>query len=274
MQILTQQRGERRVLPGGERGSPLPRPRPESSATRPAGALAPGSGGAAPEWCQPSCRSRSGIVSAPGCSPPRRRRPDVSRGHHIEQFNDPLNPELSHSPFGTFSACLASGYTTPEWTLPDPDGHGTPPLWTGIGPPRTAGLVAPVLGRSTVASDQAEGAGSVACAGSGRERVMAVPYARVDHCVGHDGASLTALRRSWMTSGGSVSTTPTPLPATKGGAHRGAARASGSATTSGCLFTSRPRRSHVSTTVSGFSDMESIASASNHSARSGWSEGP
>jgi hypothetical protein len=52
----------------------------------------------------------------------------VSRGHHIEQFNDPLNPKLSRSPFGTSSAWLASGYTTPEWTMPDHDGHAHSPI--------------------------------------------------------------------------------------------------------------------------------------------------
>jgi hypothetical protein len=52
----------------------------------------------------------------------------VSRGHHIEQFNDPLNPKLSRSPFGTSSTCLASGYTTPEWTMPDHDGHAHSPI--------------------------------------------------------------------------------------------------------------------------------------------------
>jgi enterochelin esterase-like enzyme len=46
---------------------------------------------------------------------------EVRRGHHVEQFNDPLNPKLSHSPFGTSSACFAYGYTTPEWTRPDHD---------------------------------------------------------------------------------------------------------------------------------------------------------
>jgi hypothetical protein len=68
----------------------------------------------------------------------------------------------------------------------------------------------------------------------------------------------------------SAQTTRTPLASHEGrGTHRGATRASGAATSSGWLFTSRPRRSHVSTTVSGLSDIESIPSASNHSARSG-----
>ncbi len=44
---------------------------------------------------------------------------DVRRGHHTERFNDPLNPKLSHSPFGAISVCFSYGYTTPEWTVPD-----------------------------------------------------------------------------------------------------------------------------------------------------------
>jgi len=44
---------------------------------------------------------------------------EVRRGDHVERFNDPLNPKLSHSPFGSTSVCFASGYTTPEWTFPD-----------------------------------------------------------------------------------------------------------------------------------------------------------
>ena len=44
---------------------------------------------------------------------------EVRRGNHVERFNDPLNPKLSHSPFGSTSVCFASGYTTPEWTFPD-----------------------------------------------------------------------------------------------------------------------------------------------------------
>jgi enterochelin esterase-like enzyme len=46
---------------------------------------------------------------------------EVRRDDHVERFNDPLNPRLSHSPFGTSSVCFGYGYTTPEWTLPDPD---------------------------------------------------------------------------------------------------------------------------------------------------------
>ena len=42
---------------------------------------------------------------------------------HVERFNDPLNPKLSHSPFGASSVCFAFGYTTPEWTFPDPVPH-------------------------------------------------------------------------------------------------------------------------------------------------------
>ena len=44
---------------------------------------------------------------------------EVRRDHHVERFNDPLNPKLSHSPFGASSVCFASGYITPEWTFPD-----------------------------------------------------------------------------------------------------------------------------------------------------------
>ena len=44
---------------------------------------------------------------------------EVRRGHHIERFNDPLNPKLSHSPFGAISVCFSYGYITPEWTVPD-----------------------------------------------------------------------------------------------------------------------------------------------------------
>jgi enterochelin esterase-like enzyme len=44
---------------------------------------------------------------------------EVRRGHHTERFNDPLNPKLSHSPFGAISVCFSYGYTTPEWTVPD-----------------------------------------------------------------------------------------------------------------------------------------------------------
>jgi enterochelin esterase-like enzyme len=44
---------------------------------------------------------------------------EVRRGDHVERFNDPLNPKLSHSPFGAMSVCFSSGYITPEWTFPD-----------------------------------------------------------------------------------------------------------------------------------------------------------
>jgi enterochelin esterase-like enzyme len=46
---------------------------------------------------------------------------EVKRGEHVERFNDPLNPKLSHSPFGAISVCFTFGYTTPEWTFPDPE---------------------------------------------------------------------------------------------------------------------------------------------------------
>jgi enterochelin esterase-like enzyme len=46
---------------------------------------------------------------------------EVRRGDHVERFNDPLNPKLSHSPFGAISVCFSSQYTDPEWTFPHPD---------------------------------------------------------------------------------------------------------------------------------------------------------
>ena len=46
---------------------------------------------------------------------------EVTRGEHHERINDPLNPKLSHSPVGSSSVCFASGYTTPDWALPDPE---------------------------------------------------------------------------------------------------------------------------------------------------------
>ncbi len=44
---------------------------------------------------------------------------EVRRGDQVERFNDPLNPKLSHSPFGASSVCFADGYITPDWTFPD-----------------------------------------------------------------------------------------------------------------------------------------------------------
>jgi enterochelin esterase-like enzyme len=46
---------------------------------------------------------------------------EVKRGEHVERFNDPLNPKLSHSPFGAISVCFTFGYITPEWTFSDPE---------------------------------------------------------------------------------------------------------------------------------------------------------
>jgi enterochelin esterase-like enzyme len=46
---------------------------------------------------------------------------EVRRGEQVERFNDPLNPKLSHSPFGAISVCFSSGYTTPEWTFANPE---------------------------------------------------------------------------------------------------------------------------------------------------------
>ncbi|WP_232662692.1 alpha/beta hydrolase-fold protein [Pseudonocardia sp. TRM90224] len=46
---------------------------------------------------------------------------EVRRGEHSERINDPLNRHVSYSPVGSSSVCFAQGYTTPEWTMPDPD---------------------------------------------------------------------------------------------------------------------------------------------------------
>jgi enterochelin esterase-like enzyme len=46
---------------------------------------------------------------------------EITRGDHHERINDPLNPKLSHSPVGSSSVCFATGYTTPDWALPDPE---------------------------------------------------------------------------------------------------------------------------------------------------------
>jgi enterochelin esterase-like enzyme len=44
---------------------------------------------------------------------------EVRRDHHVERFNDPLNPKRSHNPFGAVSVCFSYGYVTPDWTFPD-----------------------------------------------------------------------------------------------------------------------------------------------------------
>jgi enterochelin esterase-like enzyme len=46
---------------------------------------------------------------------------EVERGGQSERINDPLNPNLAHSPVGSSSVCYAAGYQLPDWTLPDPD---------------------------------------------------------------------------------------------------------------------------------------------------------
>jgi enterochelin esterase family protein len=46
---------------------------------------------------------------------------EVRRGEAVEQINDPLNPNVAHSPVGSSSVCQAHGYVTPEWTRHDPD---------------------------------------------------------------------------------------------------------------------------------------------------------
>jgi enterochelin esterase-like enzyme len=44
----------------------------------------------------------------------------VRHGEHVERCNDPGNPRRADSPFGSTSVCFGPGYTTPDWTLPDP----------------------------------------------------------------------------------------------------------------------------------------------------------
>ena len=46
---------------------------------------------------------------------------ETRRGETYEQFNDPLNPLVAHSPVGSSSVLHAQGYLTPDWTRPDPD---------------------------------------------------------------------------------------------------------------------------------------------------------
>ncbi|MGB3258488.1 MAG: alpha/beta hydrolase-fold protein [Ornithinimicrobium sp.] len=41
-------------------------------------------------------------------------------GDYTDQFNDPLNPYVAHSPVGSSSVCQASGYRTPDWVQHDP----------------------------------------------------------------------------------------------------------------------------------------------------------
>ncbi len=50
---------------------------------------------------------------------------EVRRGDHVERTNDPLNEKISYSPVGTSSVCFGHGYSSPEWTVPDPEArHG------------------------------------------------------------------------------------------------------------------------------------------------------
>lgn len=46
---------------------------------------------------------------------------EVRRGEHKDRFNDPLNPQLAHSPVGSSSVCFAHGYETPDWVYADPE---------------------------------------------------------------------------------------------------------------------------------------------------------
>jgi enterochelin esterase-like enzyme len=44
----------------------------------------------------------------------------VRHGEHTESMNDPLNPRVVGDPVGSQSVLEADGYTTPDWTFPDP----------------------------------------------------------------------------------------------------------------------------------------------------------
>lgn len=46
---------------------------------------------------------------------------EVRRGDGWEQFNDPLNPRLAHSPLGSSSVCASHGYQVPDWVSFDPE---------------------------------------------------------------------------------------------------------------------------------------------------------
>jgi len=46
---------------------------------------------------------------------------ELVRGGHRERINDPLNPNLAHSPMGSSSVCYAAGHVIPDWTAPDPE---------------------------------------------------------------------------------------------------------------------------------------------------------
>ncbi|GAA6525944.1 alpha/beta hydrolase-fold protein [Intrasporangium sp. DVR] len=46
---------------------------------------------------------------------------EVRRGESYEQFNDPLNPRLAHSPMGSSSVCASRGYQVPDWVALDPE---------------------------------------------------------------------------------------------------------------------------------------------------------
>ena len=46
---------------------------------------------------------------------------EIRRGARHEQFNDPLNPRLAHSPLGSSSVCASLGYEVPDWVRFDPE---------------------------------------------------------------------------------------------------------------------------------------------------------
>jgi enterochelin esterase family protein len=45
---------------------------------------------------------------------------EVVQGTNRRLIEDPLNPEVTHDPFGSNSVCHGAGYEIPEWTVPDP----------------------------------------------------------------------------------------------------------------------------------------------------------
>jgi enterochelin esterase family protein len=46
---------------------------------------------------------------------------EIVDGGRRRLVRDPLNPRTARDPYGSNSVCLATGYQTPEWTLPDPE---------------------------------------------------------------------------------------------------------------------------------------------------------
>lgn len=46
---------------------------------------------------------------------------EVVQGNHRRLVRDPLNPHLANDPYGANSVCHGVGYSTPDWTRPDPE---------------------------------------------------------------------------------------------------------------------------------------------------------